>query len=45
MQVLNVGEILEGNRFQTPTVAGRYELEPGMPGLPRWKGSYNETDW
>ena len=35
MQVLTVEEILEGKRFQTPTVAGRHELEPRMPGLPR----------
>ena len=35
MQILTVGEILEGKRFQTPTVAGRHELEPRMPGLPR----------
>ena len=31
MQILSVGEILEGKRFQTPTVAGRHELEPRMP--------------
>ena len=35
MQILTVGEILEGKRFQTPTVSGRHELEPRMPGLPR----------
>ena len=35
MQILSVGEILEGKRFQTPTVAGRHELEPRMLGLPR----------
>ena len=34
MQVLTVGEILEGQRFQTPTIAGRHTLEPRMPGLP-----------
>ena len=34
MQLLTVGEILEGNRFRTPTVAGRHELSPRMPGLP-----------
>ncbi len=34
MQILSVGEILEGKRFQTPTVAGRHELEPRMLGLP-----------
>ena len=35
MQMLTVGEILGGKRFQTPTVAGRHTLEPRMPGLPR----------
>ncbi len=35
MQILTVGEILEGKRFQTPTVAGRHTLEPRMPGIPR----------
>ena len=35
MQMLNVGEILEGKRFATPTVAGRHILEPRMPGMPR----------
>ena len=34
MQILTVGEILEGKRFETPTVAGRHTLEPRMPGLP-----------
>ena len=34
MQLLTVGEILDGNRFRTPTVAGRHELSPRMPGLP-----------
>ena len=34
MQILSVGEILEGKRFRTPTVAGRHELSPRMPGLP-----------
>ena len=34
MQLLTVGEILEGKRFQTPTVAGRHELEPRLPGIP-----------
>ena len=33
MQLLSVGEILEGKRFRTPTVAGRHELSPRMPGL------------
>ena len=35
MQILTVGEILAGKRFQTPTVQGRHELEPRMPGIPR----------
>ena len=33
MQVLSVGEILEGQRFRTPTVAGRHEPQPRIPGL------------
>ena len=32
MQILSVGEILEGKRFETPTVAGRHEPQPRMPG-------------
>ena len=35
MQILNVGEILDGKRFMTPTVAGRHEREPRLPGIPR----------
>ena len=35
MQILTVGEILDGRRFITPTVAGRHELKPRMPGLTR----------
>ena len=34
MQILSVGEILEGKRFKTPTVQGRHELEPRLPGVP-----------
>ena len=34
IQILTVGEILEGKRFETPTVAGRHSLEPRMPGIP-----------
>lgn len=34
MQILTVGEILEGKRFATPSVAGRHELEPRFPGIP-----------
>ena len=34
MQILTVGEILDGKRFQTPTVAGRHETSPRLPGIP-----------
>ena len=34
LEILSVGEILEGKRFQTPTVSGRHMLEPRMLGLP-----------
>ena len=34
MQILTVGEILEGQRFKTPTVSGRHEPQPRMPGIP-----------
>ena len=34
MQMLSVGKILAGARFKTPTVQGRHELEPRMPGIP-----------
>ena len=34
MQILTVEGILEGKRFQTPTVAGRHTLEPRLPGIP-----------
>ena len=34
MQILSVVEMLEGKRFQTPTVSGRHMLEPRMPGIP-----------
>ena len=34
MQILTVGEILEGKKFMTPTVSGRHELEPRFPGIP-----------
>ena len=34
MQMLTVGEILEGKRFATPTVVGRHMASPRMPGLP-----------
>ena len=32
MQILTVGEILEGKRFDTPTVAGRKGLQPSLLG-------------
>ena len=34
MQILTVGEILEGKRFRTPSIAGRHQLEPRLPGIP-----------
>ncbi len=34
MQMLTVAEILEGQRFKTPTVQGRHVLEPRLPGIP-----------
>ena len=34
MQILTVGEILEGRRFQTPTVMGQHIMEPRFPGIP-----------
>ena len=34
MQMLSVGEILAGARFKTPSVQGRHELEPRLPGIP-----------
>ncbi len=34
MQLLTVAEILDGKRFKTPTIQGRHELEPRMPGIP-----------
>ena len=34
MQLLTVGEILEEKRFATPTVAGRHETAPRLPGIP-----------
>ncbi len=33
MQVLTVAEILDGQRFMTPTVAGRHTQEPVLPGI------------
>ena len=34
MQMLTVQELLDGKRFQTPTVMGKHSQEPRMPGLP-----------
>ena len=34
MQLLTVAEILDGKRFATPTVAGRHETTPRLPGIP-----------
>ena len=33
MQILTIAEIINGERFKTPSVAGRHTLEPGMPGI------------
>ena len=33
MQILTVAEIIEGQRFKTPTVAGRHTPQPRMPGI------------
>ncbi len=32
LQILTVGEILEGKRFETPWVLGRHERQPRLPG-------------
>ena len=34
MQLLTVAEILDGKRFKTPTVQGRHEPQPVLPGTP-----------
>ena len=34
MQLLAVEQILEGERFKTPTVAGRHDPNPRLPGIP-----------
>ena len=34
LQILTVPEILDGRRFHTPTVAGRHEAQPVLPGTP-----------
>ena len=34
LQRLTVAEILDGQRFKTPTVQGRHEFEPRLPGIP-----------
>ena len=34
MQILTVAEILDGQRFKTPTVAGRHDPNPRLPGIP-----------
>ena len=34
LQVLTVAEILDGRRFKTPSVVGRHEPQPVLPGLP-----------
>ena len=35
IQMLSVEEILDGKRFDTPSVAGRHITEPRLPGIPR----------
>lgn len=35
MQLLDVDSLLEGQRFHTPSVAGKDLLEPQLPGIPR----------
>jgi DNA modification methylase len=35
LQLLTVEEILDGKRFNTPTVAGRHVPQPRFPGIPR----------
>ena len=34
LQVLTVDEILDGRRFNTPSVVGRHEAQPVLPGIP-----------
>jgi len=34
LQVLTVADILDGRRFKTPTVVGRHEPQPVLPGIP-----------
>ena len=35
LQLLTVEDILDGQRFNTPTVAGRHVQQPRFPGIPR----------
>lgn len=35
MQMLTVGELLDGKRFNAPTVMGKHSPETRMPGLSR----------
>ncbi|MYI83195.1 MAG: hypothetical protein F4056_07880 [Chloroflexi bacterium] len=36
MQIMTIGELLDGRRFNTPTVAGqRTQLQPAIPGWPQ----------
>ncbi len=34
LQVLTVAEILDGRSFATPSVVGRHEAQPVLPGIP-----------
>ena len=35
LQVLTVAEIFDGRRFDTPSVVGRHDPQPVLPGIPR----------
>ena len=34
MQLITVAEIMDGKRFHTPSVSGKHELQPVLPGTP-----------
>ncbi len=34
MQILTIAEIVDGKRFHTPTIMGRHEPQPVLPGIP-----------
>lgn len=33
MQILTIADILDGKRFHTPTVVGKHEPQPRLPGV------------